>query len=124
MLAQRTWTNAEATRDMLGGARADDLLLAGAALEARLGVVRPDVALGHEDEAGVGVGRLRETARQLVQEELHHREEALRVRLLVDREVQAALADPLDRPGQQVVAARVHAFARQTVLLHDLGNAL
>src|SRR5438876_10306704 len=68
-----------------------DQLLVGASLEPRLGVqVGPDVLLGDEQQPGVGVGRLLQAARQLVQEELDDRVEALHVRLLVDREVEVA----------------------------------
>src|SRR5260221_9809809 len=125
MLAQRSWRNQPATRQSVlsrasartssppitpgacsaisASARGDHLLLVRAALEPRLGLqVRRDVLLRHEEEAGVGVSRLLEAARQLVQEQLDHRQEALQVRLLVDREVQGALVDPV-QPGVEQV---------------------
>ena len=82
----------------------------GAAFVARGGrQVRPHVAARDEEQAGVRVRRRDEPAAVLDHEELEDRQEALEVRLLVDREVEMAVGDRAQRPRQQVVAARADA---------------
>ena len=56
--------------------------------------------LGHIAEAGVGVAGLHQAARDVVEEQLHRRDEALQVRLLVDREKQLLLLAPAGGRGR------------------------
>ena len=56
-------------------------------------LVRVDVVLGDEQQAGVGLGREDQTAGQLVQVQRQDRQEALQVGLLVDGVVQVAGLD-------------------------------
>src|SRR5207244_11822099 len=96
-----------------------------ASLESGLRVqVRVEVVLGDEEQASGGLRRLRQSTGQLVQAQLHHREEALQIGLLVNREVKVAAFDQLQGRGQQVVAASVNTRGRKVVGLHDLGHAL
>src|SRR5919198_6648159 len=63
----------------------DHLLLGAGPLEAGLGgLVRTDVVLGHERQAGVGLRREHQPAGELVEPQVQHRQESLQVRLLVD----------------------------------------
>src|ERR687889_2556254 len=84
--------------------RLHDPLLLRVTLEARLGL---EVAVhglgGHEDEARVRLRRARDPAREVVQVELHDREEALQVRLLVYGEIYVACLHELQDLGQEVV---------------------
>ena len=71
------------------------MLLRARSLEPVLREVRLDVRLRDDAEPRVGVGRLHQPARDVVQVELHDRVEALQVGLLVDREGQVAGVDAL-----------------------------
>src|SRR5665213_796857 len=67
-----------------------------AAFEAcRVCKVRGHVGRGNEAETRVGVGRLHQAGRDLVQEQLNHRDESLKVGLLVDGEVELTALDTL-----------------------------
>src|SRR5690242_7918140 len=66
--------------------------------------IRLDVRPRHELQAGVRLRRRDEAAAVPVEKELLDRDEALQVGLLVDREVETAARDRLERPRQQVVA--------------------
>src|SRR5918993_1502161 len=105
--------------------RLHDLLLLRVPLEARLRLEVPAHGLGgDEDEARVGLRRPRDPAGDLVQVELHHRQEALQIGLLIDGEVYVALAHELQDLWRQVVAAGLDALFVQAGLLHHLGDTL
>src|SRR5918998_4461172 len=105
--------------------RLHDLLLLRVSLEARRGLqVAVNRVGGDEDQARVRLRRPRDTPGELVEVELHDREEALQIRLLVDREVYVVLAHELQDLRQQVVPARPDPLLVQAELLHHLGNAL
>ena len=88
----------------------------GAALVARRRrQVRPYVAAGDEEQARVRVRRRDEAAAVADHEELEDRQEALKVRLLVDGEVEVAVGNRAQSPRQEVVAAG----ADYTLSLHD-----
>ena len=57
-----------------------------------------------------------------VEEELQHRQEPLQVGLLVDREVEVAVGDRLERLREEVVPAGPDAAGMEPVLPHDRGN--
>ena len=74
-----------------------------ALVAAARGEVAADVVPRHELESGVGVGRRHETARVAAEKELLDRQQALQVGLLVDREVEPARGDRLERPWQDAI---------------------
>src|SRR5581483_5051283 len=86
-------------------------------------VVRGDARRVEELQAGVDVGEAGQRTRHLVLVELEHRQEALQVRLLVDREVDLLGGQELRGRAEQVVAAAVH-LAGEAVLLDHLREAL
>src|SRR5215207_4295506 len=103
----------------------DDLLVLRRPLEARRAAeVGRGVVLGEELQAGVHVAGAGEGAGDLRQEQLDDRIEPLDVGLLVDREVELVVAQQLERLGQRVVAAALHALVAQLVLLDDLADRL
>src|SRR5215211_1858296 len=105
--------------------RLHDLLLLGVTLEARLCFeVAVHGVRSDEDEARVGLRGPRDTARDLVQIELHNREEALQIGLLVDGEVYVARLHELEYLGEEIVATSPYALVVQPELLHDLGDTL
>src|SRR4051795_2921343 len=87
-------------------------------------VVRADRRLVEELQAGVDVGDARQRVRDLVHVQLQHRQEALQVRLLVDREVDLVAGQQLLGDRREVVAAALDALLAQVVLLDRLGEAL
>src|SRR5665213_2041691 len=88
-----------------------------AAFEAcRVCKVRAHVGRGNEAEARVGVARLHQAGRDLVQEQLNRRDESLQVGLLVDREVEVAALDTLQHRDLHVPALAPD-LALQVVLL-------
>src|SRR4051795_9607233 len=87
-------------------------------------VVRADRRLVEELQAGVDGGDARQRVRDLVHVQLEHRQEALQVRLLVDREVDLVAGEQLLRDRGQVVAAALDALLAQVVLLDRLREAL
>src|SRR5829696_7095152 len=105
--------------------RLHDPLLLRVTLKARFGLEVPAHGLGgDEDEARVGLRRPRDPAGDLVQVELHHRQEALQIGLLIDGEVYMALAHELQDLRRQVVTAGFDPLFVQAGLLHHLGYAL
>src|SRR5215210_9152945 len=105
--------------------RLDDLLLLRVPLEARLGLEVAVNRVGRdEDEPRVGLGRPRDPAGDLVQVELHDREEALQIRLLVYGEVYVPGLHELQDLRQEVVPASLDSLVVQSELLHHLGYAL
>src|SRR5207248_2565378 len=85
--------------------------------------VAADVLTGDEVEARVRVGGRDEMVAVAIKEHLEHREEALQVGLLVDREVEMLVPDRPERGGQQVVPPCADAALVQLVLAHHLGDA-
>src|SRR5215203_6131305 len=105
--------------------RLHDLLLLRVTLEARLRLEVPAHGLGgDEDEARVGLRRTRDPAGDLVQVELHHRQEALQIGLLIDGEVYMALAHELQDLRRQIVTAGFDPLFVQAGLLHHLDYTL
>src|SRR5215207_2635722 len=105
--------------------RLHDLLRLRVPLEARRGLEEAVHGLGRdEDEARVRLGRARDSAGDVVQVELHHREEALQVGLLVDGEVYVSGPHKLESLRQEVVPAGLHTLVVEAELLHHLGHAL
>src|SRR3954471_1723445 len=87
-------------------------------------VVRADRRLVEELQAGVDVGDARQRVRDLVHVQLEHRQEALQVRLLIDREVDLVAGEQLLRDRREVVAAALDALGAQVALLDRLREAL
>src|SRR5919107_483925 len=105
--------------------RLQDLLRLGVPLEARRGLeVTVHGVWCDEDEARVCLGRARNPSGDVVQVELHDREEALQIGLLVDGEVYVALAQVLQDLWRQIVAAGLDTLVVQPELRHHLGHAL
>src|SRR5918995_6077735 len=105
--------------------RLHDLLRFGVPLEARRGLEVAVHRVGRdEDKARVRLGRSRYAARDVVKVELHNREEALQIRLLVEGEVHVPGLDELEDLRKEIVPAGPDAFVVQPELLHDLGDAL
>src|SRR5215208_8515124 len=118
-------SGAGAVEETGSGATPDHLLLLGRSLEAgRVRRVGPGVVLGDELQPGVHLAGAGEVARDLRQVQLHDREEALEVRLLVDREVQLIRLQQLERLRERVVATSLDALLAQLELLDDLADAL
>src|SRR5579871_5626203 len=111
-----TVVSATSTSEADGRRRLVSRLRRGAALVTRrVRHVRRDVGLGHETEAGVGVRRLHQPGRDLVQEELDRRDEPLQVGLLVDGEDQVARLHALQNRHADV-PTRAADLALQVVL--------
>src|SRR5918992_2974892 len=105
--------------------RLHDLLRFGVPLEARRGLEVAVHRVGRdEDKARVRLGRSRYAARDVVKVELHNREEALQIRLLVDGEVYVTAFHELKNLGREVFPAGPDAFFMQPELLHNLCDAL
>src|SRR5215213_2038445 len=105
--------------------RLQDLLRFGVPLEARRGFEIAIHGVGRdEDESRVSLGRARDPSGDVVQVELHDREEALQIGLLVDGEVYMSLAQVLQDLWRQIVAAGPDALVVQPELRHHLCRAL
>src|SRR3954462_13488744 len=109
-------------------ARARALLLdagfgAGAFVSALGVVVWDNGCLIQELQSGIGVGDAAEAARCLIHEQLQDRDEALQVRLLVEREVDLVGRQQLLRDRREVIAAALAALFAQRGLLDRLGQA-
>src|SRR3954453_1650019 len=87
-------------------------------------VVRADRRLVEELQAGVDVGDARQRVRDLVHVQLEHRQEALQVRLLVDREVDLVAGQQLLGDRREVVAAALESLLGEFVFLDSLGESL
>src|SRR5438270_2135430 len=97
---------------------------AGALVAALGAAVRNDRRLVQELQAGVDVRDAAQVLRRFVHVELHDRQEALQVGLLVDREVDLARGEQLLGHRRQVVAAALPSLGAQPLLLDRLREAL
>src|SRR5215211_352708 len=105
--------------------RLHNLLHVRVSLEARGGCEEAVHRVGRdEDEASVRLRRPRDPAGDLVQVELHDREETLQVGLLVDGEVYVLGSHERKSLREKVVPASLHPLIVETELLHHLGHAL